>query len=221
MATTDPPVRPPRGRGCLTLGLTLTCLFVYTLVVAYDMRCWTVFQSAWHYWRFPVDPGVAPLLPDAPGDVTKLEDYVDRRLPWARDADVFGLPWYFPTPREAVGYGRGDCEAQAVVLASILAARGVPYAFRASFSHLWVDYPGKPPVAGELPAEAMMLNVEGHYRFHWPELPELAEHLRNQKYLLWDGLAPPRKVLLLLGWPSIAMGLPLRRRRRAAHVNAC
>ncbi|NUQ00395.1 MAG: hypothetical protein HUU35_11140, partial [Armatimonadetes bacterium] len=150
-----------------------------------------------------VDPAIVADLPAAPTDPAALDQFVHAHIPWASDAAVWGLPWYFPTPGEVVRAGRGDCEAQAVVLASLLAARGVPYSFRASFSHLWVDYPGRLQRQGERDGEAMMANVGGRYRFRWPELPQLSEHFSAQVELLWTPLDPLRKILLLLGWPLI------------------
>ncbi len=206
-----PRSKPGAGRRLRRATLRGLGLLVYTLLVCYDVRAWVVAPSLWRYVRLPVDPSIASLLPDAPADVTRLEAWVNRRLPWAQDSAVYGLPWYFPSPREAVRAGRGDCEAQAVVLASVLAARGVPFSFRASFSHLWVDYPGKPREAGETAAEALMQNVDGRYRFRWPSLPRLREHWRAQVDLLWTPLHPVRKMLLLVGWPLL---LVARRRDR-------
>jgi hypothetical protein len=157
---------------------------------------------------------VAAELPvPLPREPHAIEALVLRLVPWAQDSDVWGLPWYFPTPHEALAARRGDCEAQAVLTASLLAARGIPYQLRASFSHIWVDYPGRGEIPGESQAEAVMQQVDGRYRFNWPRTPRLVAHLRTQKGLLWDGLAPWRKGLLLIGWPVMAVGLPRLRRR--------
>ncbi len=207
--------RPSTRRRGVGFVLATGCwLLVYTVAVTYDLRSWMVVPSAWRYVRLPVDPAIAAGL-DVPATATDVERLVERLVPWAADAAVYGVPWYFPTPSEALRAGRGDCEAQAVVLASLLASRGLPYRFHASFSHLWVDYPGRVAGAGELAAEAMMTNVGGRYRFRWPDLPELAEHWRAQVDLLWTPLHPTRKLLLVLGWPAI-LWVRLSCRRRGA-----
>lgn len=212
---------PPRRsscRGCLAALVTACQLTLYTLLVTYDVRVWTILPSLWHYVRLPIDPDLDRWLPTpAPDDPAAIEAYVRQLLPWASDAEVYGLPWYFPTPREAVAARRGDCEAQTVVTASLFAARGLPFVVRASFSHLWLDYPGRPEREGERHAEAMIENVGGRYRFRWPAAPELREHLRTQKSLLWDPLHPVRKILLLVGWPVIGIGWPWYRRRLEIH----
>lgn len=198
-------------RRCCRTGLLL---LLYTWLVTYDVRAWMVFPSLARYVSFPVDPALGATL-DAPADRRELVAWSERFLPEAYDGRVYGVPWYFPTPREAVSAGRGDCEARAVVLASVLAARGVPYEFRASFSHLWVDYPGRPHPRGETADEAMMSRVGGRYRFQWPDLPRLGHNLANQRDLLWTPLHPVRKILLLLGWPCLLFGWPRRRKGSA------
>ena len=85
--------------------------------------------------------GLARRLPDDP---RAIEAYVlDRQVPYSYDWQSAGVPWYFPTTAEALRAGRGDCESRAVVLASILTAKGIPNELRLSFDHIWVDYPGK------------------------------------------------------------------------------
>jgi len=190
---------------------TLLLLFLYTWLVTYDVRAWMIFPSIMRYIRFPVDPQVGAQLP-APGDLTQLVAWSERFIPMTVDLRVYGVPWYFPTPREAVEARRGDCEARAVVLASVLAARGIPHQFKASFSHLWVDYPGRPHPLGETEGETMMERVDGRYRFHWPSLPRIGHNLRNQQALVWTPLHPVRKILLLLGWPCLILGWPRRRK---------
>ena len=192
---------------CRTAGL----LFLYTWLVTYDVRAWMIVPSIAHYIRFPVDPALGATL-DAPQDPAALVAWSMQRLPEAFDFAVYGVPWYFPTPREALEAGRGDCEARAVMLASLLAARHIPYHFEASFSHLWVAYPGRPQALGETDAEAMMARVGGKYRFRWPSLPRLRHNLLNQKALLWTPLHPVRKILLLVGWPGLLLGWPRRRK---------
>ncbi len=188
-------------------------LLLYTWLVTYDLRAWMVFPSLARYLSFPVDPVLGAGL-DAPSEAGALVAWSERAVPEAFDARVYGVPWYFPSPREVLAAGRGDCEARAVVLASVLAARGIPYRFQASFSHLWVDYPGRPHPLGETADEAMMSQVDGRYRFRWPSLPRLAHNLANQRALLWTPLHPVRKILLLLGWPCLLAGWPRRREGR-------
>jgi transglutaminase-like putative cysteine protease len=84
---------------------------------------------------------IAARLPDDPRAIEAA--VLDRQVPYAYDWQSAGVPWYFPTTAEAVRAGAGDCESRAVVLASLLTAKGIPNDLRLSLGHIWVDYPGK------------------------------------------------------------------------------
>ncbi len=88
---------------------------------------------------------LAATLPDDPRAIER--HVLDEVVPYAADWEAAGVPWSFPTAAEALRARRGDCESRAVVLASVLAAKGIPYELRMSFDHIWVDYPGKVPTA--------------------------------------------------------------------------
>ena len=84
----------------------------------------------------PVDAqavsGVAAGLPDDYAAIEKFSDgYVTFKPAWT----VYGLPWYFPTVDEVLRDHAGDCQAEAVLTASILEAKGMPYTLRYSFNH--------------------------------------------------------------------------------------
>lgn len=215
---TAPSMRPPTpfrriSRAAGTVLLTLGAMLLWWVIVCYDLRAWVIGPSLWRYVRFPVEPAIAADWPgEFPAPPAELEVEVRRRIPWTRDFDVYHLPWYVTTPREALRQGRGDCEAQAFVLASLLAAQGTPYSFRASFSHLWVDYPGRRQQRGERDAEAVWSNIDGHYRLRLPT-ERVRETIAAQKGLLWDPLHPLRKALLLAGWPALIIAVPRRRAR--------
>ncbi|MBI3910092.1 MAG: transglutaminase domain-containing protein [Armatimonadetes bacterium] len=172
------------------------------------------FQNLARYWRFPIDPTVvsALVLPHT-RDPAVLEERILRQLPYEYDWHLYGVPWYVPTPAAAVRQRRGDCEARAMVLASVLAARGIPFHLRASFDHLWVQYPGKKPVAGERPAESWLAREGGRWGVQWPSLVQWRSLLAGQREALWDVMPWPRKLLLLGGWAALA-GFCLWRRFR-------
>ena len=102
-----------------------------------------------------VDPAaVSAVAARLPNDPNAIRDAVLTRIvPYAYDWQVDGVPWYFPTTAQALRAGRGDCESQAVVLASILKAKGIPYQLRMSFDHIWVQYAGQDgPTPSRTPA---------------------------------------------------------------------
>ena len=113
---------------------------------------------------------VAALAARLPDDPAAIEAYVlGRQVPYAYDWQSAGVPWYFPTTAEALAAGRGDCESRAVVLASILTAKGIPNDLRVSLGHIWVDYPGKEASALENEAVQVAGVEDGRFFLHWPE----------------------------------------------------
>ena len=95
---------------------------------------------------------------------------LDEVVPYASDWETAGVPWSFPSAAQALRAGRGDCESRALVLASVLAAKGIPHELRMSFDHLWVEYPGKVPTASESDARALTgTDGDGWSGLRWPD----------------------------------------------------
>jgi hypothetical protein len=118
-----------------------------------------------------IDPAaVRGLAARLPNDPKAVEAYVlDRAVPYAYDWQSAGVPWYFPTTREALRVGRGDCESRAVVLASILTAKGIPNELRMSFF------------------------------IHWPKDFNLGREVADQVAIFWTPAPWGRVLLLALG----------------------
>jgi len=92
-----------------------------------------------------VDPAaVEAVSKDLPYDPAVIELAVLQQIvPYSYDWEVHGMPWYVPTVEEVLENGRGDCKARALVLASILEEKDIPYKLNWSPIHVWVDYEGK------------------------------------------------------------------------------
>ena len=76
----------------------------------------------------PVDgEAAAALAAQLPNDYKAVEDFVAGYVPWKPAWTVYRLPWYFPTVQEVIRDQAGDCQAQALLMASILEAKGMPY----------------------------------------------------------------------------------------------
>lgn len=145
-------------------------------------------------------------LPDDPAYIERqvLDKYVPYAVPW----QTYDVPWYFPTTREVVAEGRGDCQGRMLVLASILEAKGMPYQLRYSLDHAWVEYPRKQASTLEKPALAVMVNEGGEMRLRLPSLVQWGETLRIRRELWWDYMPLGRKLLLFVG----LIALSFRRR---------
>lgn len=149
----------------------------------------------------PIDPvAVGSISAEMPDDPRQIESLIlTEHVPYAYDWTVFEMPWYFPTPDEVVRHGRGDCEARAVVLASVLEAKGIPYEFNVSPTHIWVKYQGKIENSVETEAVAFVEHKDGAYRVKLPEQFDFSETLRIEIDSLWTAMPVARKVLLLFG----------------------
>jgi hypothetical protein len=104
-----------------------------------------------------VDPAaVAAIARTLPNDPRVIEQYVLNRVqPYSYDWQTFHVPWYFPTTGQAVAQGKGNCQGRALVLASILKFKHIPYQLEMSFDHIWVNYAGR--VATALENNAVVL----------------------------------------------------------------
>jgi hypothetical protein len=147
---------------------------------------------------------LAATMPDDPHEIERR--VLDEVVPYASDWEAAGVPWSFPTASEALRAGRGDCESRAVVLAGILAAKGIPFELRMSFDHIWVDYPGKVPTANENAARTLVGRDGGGWSgLRWPDGLDLRRELRAQRAIYWDPMPGGRKALLFIGLGWIAL----------------
>jgi hypothetical protein len=164
---------------------------------------------------------VVAIAAGLPDDPKVIEAHIlDREVPYAYDWQTAGVPWYFPSTAEAVRAGVGDCESRAVVLASVLTAKGIPNHLYMSLDHIWVDYPGKQANAIENPEVQIAGRQDGEWFFHLPRSFDLSEEWNSQvgQYVtpapLW------RVVLLLAGLSLIVLWNVLARRLGAGRLAA-
>ena len=202
--------RPERRRARLRRALIfLLGAAAWTLISCYPDPG-VLFRNLGRYQRLPVDPKLEQKmewqLPDEPGSI---EHFVDSLLVPTSDWQLYRVPWYVPLPEEAVRVLHGDCEAKTLVLASLLAGKGLPYEIRASFSHIWVDYPGRRAQAGETEDIAYLEGREGRLGLRWPTRVEWRRALAAQREQLWEAMPPARKALWLVGllWVGLATAL--------------
>ena len=143
---------------------------------------------------------VQTLAESLPSEPAAIEEAVLDSVPYCYDWEVYAMPWYFPTVDEVLEKGRGDCKARAIVLASVLEAKGIPYRINSSPTHVWVDYDGK--VEDELEnSGAGFYKIDpqtGTKSLHVPKIS-----ITGVMHMAWQGFWPPmpdsRKVLLVSG----------------------
>src|ERR1051326_2847599 len=169
-------------------------LLLWTFAVCYPNPL-VFFRNFLRYAHFPVDPTIVRRVRfPVPREPQQIEAAVLQGIPYEFDWRQYGVPWYVPTPAEVLRTGRGDCESRAMVLASLLAARGIPYRLQASLVHIWVDYPGKQANRYENGEVAVMRREHGRYHFHLPSLVRLRDDFLMEKEALWDVMPAPRKL---------------------------
>jgi hypothetical protein len=184
---------------------TVWLVLLWTLFVLYPNPVHLA-VSAVHAARPVIDPdAVRDLIPTLPDDPQAIEAIVNSSLvPYAVPWETYSVPWYFPTPREVLARGEGDCQARAVVFASILQAKGIPARLVGSFDHLWVDYPGKQANALENTAVAIAAQrPDGSYELRWPSLIEWQTSWQIERAYFWDAMPAERRWLLIGGWLAI------------------
>ena len=187
-------------------GVLVFLLLSWVLVVLYPDPAMLV-SSVRNTVAPRVDPAVvralAARLPDDPKAIEA--SVLDRVVPYAYDWQSAGVPWYFPTAAEALRAGRGDCESRALVLASILTAKGIPNELRMSFDHIWVDYPGKQANAIENAGVELAGKRDGKFFVHWPEDFHPRQEVADQVAIFWTPAPRGRVVLLALGLSLIPL----------------
>ncbi len=195
--------RPPqRGR---RLALFAFATALWTLLALYPNPA-VLTRSLARYRRLPVDPELEQKIGwELPEDPATIELFVDSLHLHTPDWPLFRVPWYVPTPLEAALMTHGDCEAKTVLFASILEGKGLPYDIRASFTHIWVDYPGRSARVGESPEVAYMVGEPERLSLRWPDRIDWRRSLAMEREALWEAMPLARKFIWLLGLSWVAL----------------
>jgi hypothetical protein len=148
----------------------------------------------------PVDArAVSDIAAGLPNDYKTIEQFSNTYVTWKPAWTVYGLPWYFPTVNELLVDHAGDCQAQALLMASILKAKGMPYTLMYSFDHVWVDYPGRTVTQLEDPSTAFVSNAGGGWLAWLPHKLPIWSILKVRIAYHWTPMPLLCKILILLG----------------------
>jgi len=195
--------KPHFGR---RIALFLVGATLWTLLSMFPNPA-VLYRNMTRYRHLPVDPTIEQTMGwDLPSDPATVEFFVDSLLVSTPDWLIFRVPWYVPTTGEVARMTHGDCEAKTILLASLLAGKSIPYEIRASFNHIWVDYPGRPERPGESRGLAYLEGQPGALCFHAPDQMDLGTFLRVQRNQLWDAMPLARKTIWLLGLVWLLLG---------------
>ncbi|GAB4242476.1 MAG: hypothetical protein Kow00129_00980 [Thermoleophilia bacterium] len=162
--------------------------------------------------RPPIDAeAVRRLAAELPDDPAEVEAFSQRTLPYMSSWRLYGVPWYFPTVSEVLRDKAGDCQAEAILTASILEAKGLPYTLRYSFDHVWVDYPGKPATGLEDPATSFAGSSGKGWLAALPDRIPLRDIVEARAAYHWNPMPAERKWAMLAGLIlllAVAEGVP-------------
>lgn len=148
----------------------------------------------------PLDAvAVQELAVSLPTDYKVIEDFTLAYVPFAPAWEVYGLPWYFPTVAEVVRDKAGDCQARAILLGSILEAKGMPYTMHYSFNHVWVDYPGKQATFLDDPSTSFIADSGGGWLAGIPDKIPLRSIVEQRWAYHWTPMPLHQKLLIVVG----------------------
>jgi hypothetical protein len=169
-------------------------------------------------FNFDAEPdAVEFMLNDLPSDPVAIEEAVLARIPYRHDWEVYGMPWYFPTIEKVLEKGEGDCKARALVLASVLKAKNIPYQVNQSPIHVWVEYEGKQETSIENDQVKFHQRdpETGERQFQIPDIG-LREVMDSFWQAFWGPMPDDRKVLLISGLSGLVVARVILRRKRTA-----
>ena len=171
--------------------------------------------------NFDADPvAVEFMLNEFPSDPVVIEREVLTRIPYRYDWETYSMPWYCPTIEEVLEKGEGDCKARALVLASVLEAKNIPYQVHSSPIHIWVEYENKQETLIEnAQVEFYQYDPEtGEKRFRIPEI-SLSEVMDPFWRAFWDPMPDGRKALLISGLLVLLAARVVLRKKKAAQYD--
>ncbi len=193
----------------------LIAALLWILVVLYPNPLMLV-ATVWRTLSPTIDAesarALAATLPDDP-DVIR-DKVLNELAMYEYNWYTYDVPWYFPSAKEVIRDRRGDCEGQAILLASILQAKGIPYQLKMSFDHMWVDYAKKKPTEMENDDMAFARRDGNNVKINLPKHFDLANYINIQLDARWHPMPAYRKALLCAGIALIAFGPSLFQQSR-------
>lgn len=149
-------------------SLILLFIGIIVILIAYPNPL-LFFQTMERFIWLPIDPkGVASVSATLPDDPRLIEGWVNTNIVYASDSyETWGVFAYIATPSETLLRRRGPCRARAILFASILEAKGIPYRLYANALHAWVDYESRNSTSElEQPQHAFLRWEKGRWHFN-------------------------------------------------------
>jgi len=173
-------------------------LFLWTFFVCYPNPL-DLGKSVYRLFNSPVDEiAVAGFFEDLPEEPAEIENFIKSAVPYSHDWKTYGKPWYFPSTKEALLMGKGDCKTRFIILASVFEFLDIPYKAVFSPTHIWLEYEGKKPTKRENNEVAMIVADKERRSFSRPEID--IKHKKSSFQLAFlDPVPLDKKILFYQG----------------------
>ena len=170
----------------------LLILFPNPLVLLVDV---------YRFFEMPTKPtdDVQLVAASLPANGSAIEQYVDTHVHYAYDFQGYGVVWYLPTPSDVLKSQQGDCKSRAVLTASLLEAKGIPYTLQVSPVHFWVDYSGRPQTNFSENYETAQVAFVDNGQFKLPAKTNALLYLSTYKDITWTSMPLLRKIAFVGG----------------------
>lgn len=157
--------------------------------------------DVYRFFEMPTQPtnDVQLVAASLPANGTIIEQYVDAHVHYTYDFQAYGCVWYLPTPSDVLKSGQGDCKSRAILTASLLQAKGIPYTLEVSPIHFWVDYSGRPQTNFSDNYETTQVAVVNNGQFQLPTKTNALLYLNTYKDIVWTSMPLLRKIALVGG----------------------
>ncbi len=175
--------------------------------------------DVYRLFEMPVQPTdeVRQVAESLPANGTSIERYVTEHVRYEYDFSSYGVMWYMPTPDDVLQSQHGDCKSRAVLLASLLEAKGIPHSMSISPIHFWVDYEGKEQTnfSTQYETNDAAIVENGHVKV--PQTATTLLYLRTYIDIVWTSMPVLRKLLFIVGLVAIAQGGRFKRAKRVVY----
>ena len=94
---------------------------------------------------------------------------------------------------------QGDCKSRAILTASLLQAKGIPYTLDVSPVHFWVNYSGRPQTNFSENYETTQVALVNNGQFQLPIKTNALLYLNTYKDIAWTSMPMLRKIMLVGG----------------------
>ncbi len=182
-----------------TLAVIWICLILFPNPLVIPLDVYRLFEM-------PVQPNqeVRQVAESLPANGTSIERYVNEHVRYTYDFRSYGVVWYIPAPGDVLKSQQGDCKSRAILLASLLDAKGIPYSVSISPVHFWVDYEGRPQTNFSAQYETADVAIVENGHIKTPEKATTLLYLNTYIDIVWTSMPVLRKVLLISGLAAIA-----------------